>query len=176
MKHAVVLGILWAVGTASLGADPAVLVNTTAARPLVSLQTAGGTLTADLAPGSRWAVDAVGLSGLGEKNLRLEAGGVYYIARFGALPRWYRLADTQVLAVNRTGRALRVTLPDGTAGLLADGTPVLADSTLEEPLELVWAAEGGPETRATAAAGLYRFLVEGEAVVLRPWAEDSAKE
>jgi len=145
-----------------LGADP-VLVNTLDSRALVALRTDQGMVTRDLEPGQRLAVDARSLSGLGEKDLAL-GSGVVYLARFGALPRFYRLGDDQVLIVNQSHQALEVTLAQRVTGILAHGTPALG--ALEAgSLEIRW---GGTNQNVTEP-GLYRFVEGPGGAVLTPW-------
>lgn len=147
-----------------LSADP-VLVNTLDSRALVALRTTQGTVTRDLEPGQRLEVDARTLSGLGEKDLAL-GPGVVYVARFGALPRFYRLGADQVLIVNQAPLGVAVTLANRVSGVLARGTPALG-AIKDGGLDVHWA--DGHQT--LTEPGLYRFVREAEGVVLRPWAD-----
>lgn len=158
-------GLLVAVALAvPLGAD-SVLVNTLDSRALVGLKTPHGVVTRDLEPGQRLEVDARFLSGMGEKDLVL-GSGVVYLARFGALPRFYRLGTDQVLIVNQSRLALVVTLADRVSGVLANGAPALG--ALEGGrLEVQW----GDARLTLTQPGLYRFVADDGGTALRPWAD-----
>jgi len=147
--------LVWAAGSAV--ADPTV-VNTLGARPLTSLKTAEGTITLAFEPGTRTEIPPSLFSGLGQKELALQAGTTYYLAQFGAVPGVYRLAEGQVLVVNQSGRALEVTVA-GLSGTLAVGTPVLGalDGGV---LKVLWDDGTGPRSQELTA-GLYRWTEAG---------------
>lgn len=152
-----------ALTAALLGAEPVILVNTLAERPVLMLRTDAGLVTRTVIPGDRVPIEAVSLSGLGEKDLPLSGGTVYYLARFGAVPSVYRLGTGQVLILNRSDRAVAVSVA-GASAVLAPGTFVLA--ALEGgTLALGW--DGADRPSILDRAGLYQFT--GSPAALIPW-------
>lgn len=171
------VGLLaWALGTgaslatgATLGAEPLVLVNTLADRPVLSWVTDRGTVTRSVAPGQKVSLEALRYSGLGEKNVPVQGGRVYYLAQFGPTPAVYALAPGQVLVVNQSGRPLAVQMAS-VSGLIGNGVPALGALDADGVLKVTW--DGG--TADLKAGGLYRFVLDspegtGTTVALAPW-------
>jgi len=157
---------------AAPAAQPVTLVNTLPDRPVLSFQTAGGVVTRTIAPGEKAQIEATALSALGQKSLVLVPGGLYYLARFGALPGVYRLAANQVLVVNQSGRAIAVTMGDHQA-VLAVGNLALGELGAAGAVTLGWSA-GDALTADLTEGGFYRFTLEspegtGTQVLVTPW-------
>lgn len=164
-------------GALGVFAEPLTLVNTLPTRPVFNLKSEGTVLTRTVAPGQKVHLEPGLFSGLGDKEVRLEAGSIYYMARFGPTPGLYRLPADQCLILNHAGAAVRFGLEGSSSvqGLMAAGTLALGSMDAENSLTAVW-DDGTGQTRQLGLIGgrIYRLVLDspeglGTAVSLMPW-------
>ncbi len=164
---------------AALGgfAEPLTLVNTLPTRPVFTLKSEGTVLTRTVAPGQKVRLDAGLFSGLGDKEVPLQPGTVYYLARFGATPGLYRLPEDQCLVINQAGTAVAFGLEGRSSvhGLMASGAFALGALDPENSLSAVW-DDGTGQLRQLGLEGgrVYRLVLDspdglGTSVSLIPW-------
>lgn len=160
MKYLVIA--VWVAVSASLSAQEVVLVNTLSVRPLFNLEAQGTVQTRTVAPGNRTLLPAGLFSGLGEKNVPLVSGNLYYLAHYAALPHLYRLAPHQALLLNQSGQAIEVALSQNRVrGVIANGAWALAEADEEGLVAVSWESAQGEQSAQLKAGGIYRWTDDG---------------
>jgi len=173
MRLSIALGCLVLAGS-PLNADPATLINTLPDRPVFNIVAYGLTVSRTLAPGNRIAVTPGLFSGLGEKRVVLGSGITYYLARFGGIPRLYRLGSDQILILNQSGRAVPVILgTPSVSAVLAAGNLALG-ALIDGTLRVDWSDGDHNRSATLQGAGVYRLVLDspegvGQTVSLVRW-------